>query len=807
MDDMDTKHEGGGAVRAKAGSAEAFGTLIEAHYRSVFAVAYSRVQRWDAAEDLAQDTFLTAWRHRDTLRDPAKFPAWAMQIARNLSRNWLRSAAYRRQLAERAETEAAQPDSAAPQERAAIVGERDEAVDKAIAALPEPLREVIVLYYLHDESAESTGRLLGISAAAVRKRTQRARELMRERLEKNWESAFSARAKGLPVQQRAARVSALLALPPASAPLAKAAAVDAAAFVAAAGAGIPASTGAMIGAGILVAAGILAGIGIPWLREASTAAEPSVAVVTASATETAPESGIPDTAPLPESVPPAPLSPSAEPIAETLAAAPAAAAAESAAEPAARFSVSGVVVDTAGNAVRGARVDLTPSAYREAWSSSSPMTIRQIESDAAGGFRIEDIPAGSYRIAASMDGFGDSDPQTISLDPAHTTAESPISLILDLLEGAELYAQLFGKDGRPLANAIVDCRGFVSEHGSRSGRGNIAVTDGRGNFSMDVPGLGMATLVVRGQSGEQVVMRNVPVDPANRVPVKWPETATLEGVISGDGAAGAVVRLDSRLRMERVDENGLVTSSSITAGPVYEVQISASGAYRIDSVSVDLEYTFAIVGGENAYLTPRIPMPPFEAGETARFDYALSALTRVTGVVRGAVSNRPLRDLMVKWQSLDDPKLADTTFIDADGTFDFDLRVAAGRYSFMAAYRTNSEAPLDSRYIQTVAIEPGADIRVDLTFPDSVTRTIVVVDEAGTPIENASLTYVQENAAWGWGLQTDAAGKASYGGVVPGDLIHFEVQKRGYEHGQTAAFTGNPGDVFDPETVVLRKEE
>ena len=46
--------------RARCGDPDAFGQLAEAHYRSIYGIAFSTLGNWSAAQDIAQETFLLA---------------------------------------------------------------------------------------------------------------------------------------------------------------------------------------------------------------------------------------------------------------------------------------------------------------------------------------------------------------------------------------------------------------------------------------------------------------------------------------------------------------------------------------------------------------------------------------------------------------------------------------------------------------------------------------------------------------------------------------------------------------------------
>ena len=71
------------AAEAIAGNQTSFGRLVERYAGMVTGVAYAVLGDFARSEDTGQDAFLEAWRKRDTLHDPAKFPAWVCSIARH----------------------------------------------------------------------------------------------------------------------------------------------------------------------------------------------------------------------------------------------------------------------------------------------------------------------------------------------------------------------------------------------------------------------------------------------------------------------------------------------------------------------------------------------------------------------------------------------------------------------------------------------------------------------------------------------------------------------------------------------------
>src|SRR5471032_1170477 len=77
-------------MAALAGDDEAFETVVRTYSRRIYVVAYAIVQDSSEAEDIVQDTFLTAHQQCNRLREPEKFPAWLLTVARNGSRDRLR---------------------------------------------------------------------------------------------------------------------------------------------------------------------------------------------------------------------------------------------------------------------------------------------------------------------------------------------------------------------------------------------------------------------------------------------------------------------------------------------------------------------------------------------------------------------------------------------------------------------------------------------------------------------------------------------------------------------------------------------
>ena len=171
-------------VRATlAGSRDAFADIARRWAPRVTAICHSRVRRADVADDLAQETLLRGYRALQTLSDPGKVGTWLMGIALRASLDWLK-ARERSTLSfsglgpDRSVDSMVSRDDGDPaadaDERRHLIGE--------VEALPELLRQAVMLYYYDDLTYRELGELLGVSAATINARLTKARSLLRQRL-------------------------------------------------------------------------------------------------------------------------------------------------------------------------------------------------------------------------------------------------------------------------------------------------------------------------------------------------------------------------------------------------------------------------------------------------------------------------------------------------------------------------------------------------------------------------------------------------------------------------------------------------
>ncbi|MCC7376906.1 MAG: sigma-70 family RNA polymerase sigma factor [Verrucomicrobiales bacterium] len=179
-------------LASQNGDQDAF-TLIVARYQNlVCSMAYSALGDLGKSEDVAQETFLAAWRNMVRLRDPSRLRAWLCGIARNLIHQSLRRAG--REPTHGAEViDAASPpvaDSSPPIDRA-ISDEEAGILWRSLQSIPDTYRVPLVLFYREQQSIETVAQSLDLSEAAVRQRLSRGRKMLEDEVLRFVESTLT----------------------------------------------------------------------------------------------------------------------------------------------------------------------------------------------------------------------------------------------------------------------------------------------------------------------------------------------------------------------------------------------------------------------------------------------------------------------------------------------------------------------------------------------------------------------------------------------------------------------------------------
>lgn len=159
--------------------------------RTLHAFLRSRVHDDALAEDLAQETLLRIQSRLDSLRDAARFDAWAFQIARNVLTDHFRKARATEAFDEAAHGAMLPPAEEAPSAEDEALRERlHRYVRSVVDRLPPHYRDALRLTELEQGSQVDLARHLGLSVSAAKSRVQRGRALLRQEMERccHWET-------------------------------------------------------------------------------------------------------------------------------------------------------------------------------------------------------------------------------------------------------------------------------------------------------------------------------------------------------------------------------------------------------------------------------------------------------------------------------------------------------------------------------------------------------------------------------------------------------------------------------------------
>ena len=160
-------------VRAsRSGDQEAYATLAKKHYKRVFVVCLGMLGRVQDAEDMVQEAMLKGFVNMRDLKEPSRFGAWIMRIAKNECISLIR----RRDSSSKLVTLQNVPMDDA------LVPHRS--LQRAIEQLPPANRLPVVMYYFDGEDVKDVARKLNVSRSRVYQRLKIATEQLHRLLTK-----------------------------------------------------------------------------------------------------------------------------------------------------------------------------------------------------------------------------------------------------------------------------------------------------------------------------------------------------------------------------------------------------------------------------------------------------------------------------------------------------------------------------------------------------------------------------------------------------------------------------------------------
>lgn len=163
--------------QCKDGKSEAYAILVERYKEMVYNVAYRMIGDRDAAYDISQKSFISAYDDLKRFRNDSKYSTWLYSITVNKCRDYLRcrkSDIPLDDLSEILPSKMSDPEDSMHQKQLG------QTLQRAIEALPEDYRDVIVLKHVEGLDYKEMESILGVSANALKVKTYRAREILKK---------------------------------------------------------------------------------------------------------------------------------------------------------------------------------------------------------------------------------------------------------------------------------------------------------------------------------------------------------------------------------------------------------------------------------------------------------------------------------------------------------------------------------------------------------------------------------------------------------------------------------------------------
>ena len=175
--------------RVQRGDKQAFGLLVSKYQRKLMRLLSRLIRDAGEVEDVAQETFIKAYRALPSFRGDSAFYTWLYRIGINTAKNYLVSQGRRAPTSTGFDSEEAESFEEGDQlrdintpERMLLSKQIGETIESAMQALPDELRTAIVLRELEGLSYEEIAGIMDCPIGTVRSRIFRAREAIAERL-------------------------------------------------------------------------------------------------------------------------------------------------------------------------------------------------------------------------------------------------------------------------------------------------------------------------------------------------------------------------------------------------------------------------------------------------------------------------------------------------------------------------------------------------------------------------------------------------------------------------------------------------
>lgn len=161
------------------GNADMYAILVERYKDMIYNIAYRMLGDTEAANDMAQESFISAYVALKDFKRDSKFSSWLCRIAINKCKDYLRNKNDTVSIDEIAEVSTSKIPTP---EEAIYKRQLDQDIQIALNELPEDYRAAIVLKHIEGLDYKEMEDILGISANVLKVRTYRGREMLKRLL-------------------------------------------------------------------------------------------------------------------------------------------------------------------------------------------------------------------------------------------------------------------------------------------------------------------------------------------------------------------------------------------------------------------------------------------------------------------------------------------------------------------------------------------------------------------------------------------------------------------------------------------------
>lgn len=165
--------------RCLDGDADSYAALVDRYKSMAYTTAYRMVGDAASADDIAQESFIAAYKALAKFRRDSRFSTWLYSIVMNKSRDFLR--AERETVGLDEISDVRQSPLPSPERTARHHQERD-ALQQALDQLPRDYREVLILKHIEELEYQEISRILAVGVPALKVRAHRGREMLKRLL-------------------------------------------------------------------------------------------------------------------------------------------------------------------------------------------------------------------------------------------------------------------------------------------------------------------------------------------------------------------------------------------------------------------------------------------------------------------------------------------------------------------------------------------------------------------------------------------------------------------------------------------------